>query len=123
MPGDEAWLADMLTAARHALNHTAGMNREAFLADLRTQHAVEMQIVIIGEAGGKVSDETRSVLPSVPFRDIVRMRNRLVHHYFKADLNLIWNVVRDDLPGLIAALEAHLEMDSSGNAGDAKPEG
>jgi uncharacterized protein with HEPN domain len=108
MPGDEAWLADMLAAARHALSHTAEMSRETFLADLRTQHAVEMQIVIIGEAAGKVSDIARAAIADVPFRDVVRMRNRLVHHYFKVDLDLVWDVVQVDLTVLATAIEGYL---------------
>lgn len=55
MPGDEAWLADMLSAARDAMDHTTGMDRAPFLADRKTQHAVQHLIVIIGEAAGKVS--------------------------------------------------------------------
>jgi Uncharacterized conserved protein len=39
------------------------------------------------------------------------MRNRLVHHYFKARLDLVWDVVRDDLPVLISELEAHSPAD------------
>jgi uncharacterized protein with HEPN domain len=108
---DPAWLADMLQAAREALVHAGEMTREEFLADLRTQRAVELMIMIIGEAAAQVSDESRTHLPNLPWRQIVAMRNRLVHHYFRIDLDLVWDVIRNDLPVLISALEA-MELES-----------
>ena len=116
MQGDEAWLRDMLAAARDAQAHTAGMDRNAFLTDRRTQHAVQLVIVIIGEAAGKVSDEARKTLPTVPFSQIVRMRNRLVHHYFKVDPNVVWDVVEKDLNPLVDAIEAYFATGSEGSS-------
>jgi len=73
MSGDAAWLKDMLQAAREALSHVGGMDRDQFFADLRTQRAVELMIVIIGEAAGQVTDETRNKLPILPWRQITAM--------------------------------------------------
>lgn len=74
---DTAWLADMLQAAREARVHVGEMTREEFLADLRTQRAVELMIVIIGEAAAQVSKESRARFPCLPWRQIIAMRNRL----------------------------------------------
>ncbi|HET6387632.1 MAG TPA: HepT-like ribonuclease domain-containing protein [Armatimonadota bacterium] len=74
----------------------------------RSKDAVELLIIIIGEAAGKVSSEARARLPNVPFTEIVRMRNRLVHHYFKVDLDLVWDVVITDLQPLLQAVEEYL---------------
>ena len=72
------------------------MDRDQFTGDLRTQRAVELLIVIIGEAATQVSAETRGALPVLPWRQITAMRNRLVHHYFKIDLDLVWDVVSNN---------------------------
>ena len=60
---------------------------------------------IIGEAASRLSAETRAAHPPIPWREIVGMRNRLVHAYFEIDLRLVWDTVRNDLPPLIARLE------------------
>lgn len=60
---------------------------------------------MIGEAAAHVTDELRSRYPDVPWKDIVGMRNRLIHNYFEVDLSLLWTTVTDDLPELIALLE------------------
>src|SRR5207248_2315944 len=88
--------------------HVDGMDREGFKSDLRTQRAAELLIIIIGEAASQVSTTTRDRLPTLPWPQIVRMRNRLVHHYFKVDVDLVWDVVSSDLPVLIAAVESFL---------------
>ncbi len=63
---------------------------------------------MIGEAAGKVSEATRRDLASVPWREIVGMRNRLVHGYAAVDHDVVWAVVTRDLPVLASSLEAAL---------------
>jgi uncharacterized protein with HEPN domain len=52
-----------------------------------------------------VSQEIREQHSTIPWTDIVSMRNRLIHAYFDIDLDRVWDTVTDDLPPLIAALE------------------
>ena len=63
------------------------------------------EIEIIGEAANQVSETTRELTPTIPWVDIISMRNRLVHAYFDINLEILWNTVQDDLPPLIVALE------------------
>jgi uncharacterized protein with HEPN domain len=67
--------------------------------------ALTQCLTIIGEAAARVSGEGRDAAPGVPWRDVVGMRNWLVHAYFNIDLDTVWDTVVDDLPPLIAALE------------------
>ena len=60
---------------------------------------------MIGEAANRLSQETRDSTPDMSWREIIAMRNRLVHGYFAVDRDILWTVVHDDLPGLITALE------------------
>ena len=102
---DSAYLLDMLLAARDALSFKEGMSFEDFARDRRTQLSVLKSVEIVGEAAAWVSEDARRVNTAIPLREIVGMRNRLVHVYFDIDLPLVWDTVRYDLPDLIARLE------------------
>ncbi len=78
----------------------AGKNREDLNADRMLALALVRSIEIIREAGARVSEEGRSGVPEVPWREIVAMRNRLIHAYFDVDLDLVWRTVGEDLPPL-----------------------
>ncbi len=102
---DPAFLLDMLLAARDALAFTEGMSYDDFVRDRRTQLSVLKSVEIIGEAAAHVSEDMRPLHPDIPWREIVGMRNHLVHAYFDIDLPLVWDTVRNDLPDLITQLE------------------
>lgn len=106
MPRDDsAYLLDMLLAARDAVSFTDSMSYHEFSRDRRTQLSVLKSVEIVGEAAAQVSENTKRAHPAIPWREIVGMRNRLVHVYFDIDLALVWDTVRDDLPVLIDRLE------------------
>lgn len=69
------------------------------------QLALTRLVEIIGEAASRVSHETRSRYPEIPWAEIIGMRNRLIHGYDFVDLNILWNTVKIDLPPLIEQLE------------------
>ena len=106
MPRDDsAYLLDMLLSARDALSFTEDMSFDDFVRDRRTQLSVLKSVEIVGEAAAQVSEDVRRANPDIPWREIVGMRNRLVHVYFDIDFPLVWDTVRHDLPDLIARLE------------------
>ena len=102
---DASYLLDMLVAARDAVVFADGLSFSEFARDQRTQLAILKCVEIVGEAASRVSAETREAHPAIPWREIVGMRNRLVHAYFEIDLRLVWDTVRNDLPPLIVQLE------------------
>lgn len=69
---------------------------------------MERFIEVIGEAASKVSASTQREVPSVRWREIIGMRNRLVHGYASVDHDIVWNVVTTDLQALVAELERAL---------------
>ena len=69
------------------------------------QLAILKSIEIIGEAASRVSAGTKEAHPEIPWREIIGMRNRLVHAYFDVNLIRVWDTVQEDLPALIAQLE------------------
>ena len=70
-------------------------------------------VEILGEAASKVSEGLRNDYPDFPWREMVTMRNRLVHGYFDINLDIVWQTVVTELPPLIAALESVLAQNHS----------
>jgi uncharacterized protein with HEPN domain len=108
MSKDNAHLADILDSARIIQEHLAGMSREQFLADVRTQDAVIRRFEIIGEAARHLSPAALKALPEVPWDLVVGMRNLLIHDYDDVDPRRVWTDSQNDLPPLIVRLEKHL---------------
>ena len=98
-------------AATDACDFVQGMEKSRFLEDRRTQQAVIMSLVIIGEAATKVMDNHGEFFqshPEVPWRSMRGMRNRIAHGYFEINLDLVWETVRTALPELLKNLpKAH----------------
>lgn len=97
----------MVTAATDALTFMEGMAEEDFLADLRTQRAVVMSLMIVGEAASRIvadHPEFMAAHPEIAWRGIRGMRNRIAHGYFDIDLHVVWTTVQAELPTLIEYL-------------------
>ena len=103
---DDKYLADMVQYARDACEIAARVDAEGFQRDRAIQLALAHLVQIIGEAASRTDESTRTLLPSVPWPQIIGMRHRLVHDYGNISYAVIWEVVERDLPPLIAALEA-----------------
>lgn len=67
--------------------------------------SVIKEIEIIGEAASKISEEKKIKHPEVPWKDIIGMRNRLIHGYFEVNTELLWNTVKNNLPQLLSFLQ------------------
>ena len=97
----------MHDGAQLALRFAASRTR----ADLDTDQMLLLALLkcleIIGEAAANVSAPTRAQFPGVPWGQVVRMRNILIHEYFAVDPEVVWSTVTADLPPLVAALAAH----------------
>ena len=103
------YLDHLQQAAADACGFVAGMAKEDFLADKRTQQAVIMSLVIIGEAATKVMDGHAGFAqshPQVPWRHMRGMRNRIAHGYFDINLDVVWDTVQAALPALLTQLPA-----------------
>lgn len=102
----------MLDAARKAVRLAAGREREELdAADEPLADALVHLISVIGEAASKVSSGTCSDLDTIRWRDLVGMRNWLIHAYFDINLDILWATVQDDLPLLIGQLVPVLAED------------
>lgn len=98
---DRLFLGHVLEAIAAIESFTAE-GRAFFTTDLKTQSAVVRQIEIIGEATKNLSAELTASETAVPWRQIAGTRDRLIHAYFKVDLDAVWAMVEQDLPPLKA---------------------
>ncbi|MBI1337563.1 MAG: DUF86 domain-containing protein [Phycisphaera sp.] len=105
---DRTRFLHMIDAAEAALRYCRDMDSHAFRSNDMVQRAVFQCIEVIGEAASHITPVTREQLPEVPWKQIVGMRHQLVHVYFVIDVDLVWAVVTDDLPPLVAALHTWL---------------
>ncbi len=103
------YLGHMQQAASDACSFVEGLAKEDFLEDKRTQQAVIMSLIIIGEAVTKVMDgyaDFALAHRQVPWRNMRGMRNRIAHGYFDINLDLVWDTVQTALPELLKQLPA-----------------
>jgi uncharacterized protein with HEPN domain len=105
MQNDLIRVRHMLAAAKEAMEFAAGKTRKDLEKDRLHMLAIIKSIEIIGEAASKVTETFKTDNISIPWNDIINMRNRLIHAYFDVNLDIIWQTVNIDIPDLIRALE------------------
>ena len=97
-------LGHMLESALEAESFAHGRTRRDLDHDRMLSLSLLKCIEIIGEAATRVNPETQARYTSIPWSDIIALRNRLIHGYFDIDLDRVWDTVTDDLPPLIIEL-------------------
>jgi uncharacterized protein with HEPN domain len=107
---DDALLRDMLEHARRAINAASDRSRSDLEHDPVLVAALERFVEVVGEAASRLSEATREESPSIPWREVIAMRNRLVHGYFAVDHDILWTVVNDELPALTGSLQEMIDV-------------
>jgi len=101
------YLDHIREAARQSCLYVEGMSEADFLSDKRTQQAVILNLIILGEAATKLLREHGPFVeahPEIPWRNMKGMRNRIAHGYFDIDLTIVWETVQTALPELLERL-------------------
>ncbi|MFP3899718.1 MAG: DUF86 domain-containing protein [Acidimicrobiia bacterium] len=103
-PDDLVRLRHLREAAEKAVAFSSARTRDSLDDDELLRLGLTKLVEIVGEAAKQVSEPTRARCPTVPWSAAARMRDRLIHHYFDIDLDILWTTVTEDLPELLQAL-------------------
>jgi uncharacterized protein with HEPN domain len=103
-PEDRNRLQHLTEAATKAIIYSTGKQRSDLDDDELLRLALTKLVEIVGEAAKHISPAAQEIMPNVPWRAAARMRDRLIHHYFDINLDILWQTVTTDLPEMLAAL-------------------
>ena len=95
------YINDILNSIEESMEFTGGMTFDEFSLDKKTINAVIRSLEVLGEAARKIPDDLRQQAPEVPWEKMTGMRNKLIHEYFGVDLEIVWAVIKEELPPLI----------------------
>jgi uncharacterized protein with HEPN domain len=104
-------LTDIVEAIELIRSEMAGVTLQAFEGDKRKRWIVERGIEIISEASRHLSDELKARYPEIPWPKVAGIGNVLRHEYEHVAHDVLWHVVRDDLPPLEKACREELARD------------
>ena len=107
VPSLDELIIHMKEAAGQAVIYVEGLTRDDFLADKRTQQAVILNLIILGEAATKLMDRYPDVAAAnahIPWQSMRGMRNRIAHGYYDINLDVVWETVAAALPELVETL-------------------
>ena len=99
MNRDTAYIAYMRDAIRKIEVFTAGISQDEFFNDEKTQSAVMLQLMLLGEMAKKISDSAKASI-ELPWREIAGFRDRAIHDYYDMDLSIVWDTIVQDIPVL-----------------------
>jgi uncharacterized protein with HEPN domain len=102
--GDKERLGHILDAIVEIESYTLNVEFKDFLSNSMMRFASIKQIEIIGEAANYITPATKELFSDIEWKQIIGMRHILIHEYFGVDANLVWQVIKDDLPLLKAAI-------------------
>ena len=103
---DDGYLLDMLNEAKKLAARFSESSRNDLGQDEIKRDAALWSLTVIGEAAGKISRSFRDQHEEIPWREIIGLRNVLVHNYAEIDLDIVWAIISHSVPPLISALEA-----------------
>jgi uncharacterized protein with HEPN domain len=92
------FVEDILDAMDKAEVLIEGFTYREFEADFRTNFAVVRALEIIGEAAKRLPMSVREQYPEIPWRGMAGMRDRIIHGYDTVELQIVWDVVKQDIP-------------------------
>ena len=114
------WLEQMIEAAGLACSYVEEMDFADFESDRRTQQAVVLNLLLLGELAARLMEQEGAFVaahPEIPWAAMKGMRNRIAHGYFELDLKVVWDTVASAVPALAAQLPGLLASSQAPNAG------
>jgi len=98
--GDQARINHILDAILELERYTASYSEHNFFENSMLQSACIRQLEIIGEAAGRISEKIKERSATIKWKELVGLRNILIHEYFGVDLQVVWEIIKLDIPQL-----------------------
>jgi uncharacterized protein with HEPN domain len=108
--GDRARLLHILEAISEIEKYIHQISFDEFSRNTMIHSASIRQLEIIGEAANRITDDLRNTNDSIDWRDIIGLRNILIHDYFGVDLLVVWEIIKNDMPKLKMAVQSVLKQ-------------
>lgn len=102
---DQAALLDVVLAAQQIRRYSQGIDRAQLESSDEKQASILYRIIIIGEATKRISQTFREQHPDVAWREMAGMRDRITHAYDQVNLDVVWDVIQNKIPELLAQTE------------------
>jgi len=109
MKDDTLYLGHIRDAIDSIESYIKGISYNQFVSNKMMTDAVVRELEIIGEAINNLSKDFRSDHPQIPFRDIIDMRNVLIHEYFGVNTKIVWDTCKKNLPALKPLIQKILD--------------
>ncbi|MCA9416610.1 MAG: DUF86 domain-containing protein [Candidatus Omnitrophica bacterium] len=103
------YLEDILASIDETQEFTDGLSFEEFCQDRKTINAVIRSLEVLGEAAKQIPEEIRVRTPSIPWKEMAGMRDKLIHNYFGVDLTIVWTAIHEELPQMRPEIERLLD--------------
>ena len=115
MLGDEARLRHILDSIEAIETYTEGFGIQQFLKDELVKHAVLSRFTVIGEAANHLSDNLKEKYNDIDWKEVVALRNVIVHEYFIVDYSIVWNIIENFIQPLRFIIEKILNNEFNTN--------
>ena len=108
--GDKARLQHISDAIKEIENYITNSSYKDFQSNSMMQFATVKQLEIIGEAANQLTEHFKKLYTEIQWREIVGLRNILIHEYFGIDTKIVWDILQIDLPKLKIQVEEILKQ-------------
>lgn len=107
--GDLDYIKDIRESLKRIESYKGNMSYSEFLLDYKTQDAIVRNIEIVGEAAKNISEKFKQEHPQIPWHELAGVRDRLIHHYFGVNYDIVWGIATDEVPRLIKEIDKILK--------------
>ena len=95
---DLAFIEHILESINAIKEFSKNISKEELISNRLKQSAIVREIEIIGEAVKNISENLKNKNREIEWKDIAGTRDKMIHHYFGVDLNIVWEIIKKDLP-------------------------
>lgn len=103
--GDEDYLKDIREALKRIVSYRGIISYDEFLQDYKTQDATVRNLEIVGEAAKNITERFKQEHPQIPWHELAGVRDRLIHHYFGVNYDIVWGIITEEVPKLIKEID------------------